>query len=152
MTDVQKDGVSVAEIPFIPQGEGILLKRVENVEEPILAKAWMESDPEAAENLLKGTAESKAISTISGNVYVLYNDGFTRAYKGSIPAHRSYLVMNGDGEARLLIWEDEETTAIGQLHGNSDAAEDVFYNLNGQRVSKPTKGLYITKGKKYIVK
>ena len=27
-----------------------------------------------------------------------------------------------------------------------------FYNLAGQRIAQPTKGLYIVNGKKYIVK
>ena len=158
VTEVKDDGVSVAEIPFIPQGEGILLKRVEDVEEPIMARAWMEEDqpeaqPEAAENLLQGTAENKAVSTVSGNVYVLYNDGFTRAYRGSIPAHRAYLVTEDDASARLWIWEDEEeTTAVGRVRFDSVATDGPLYNLNGQRVSNPTKGLYINHGKKRIVK
>lgn len=158
VTEVTSTGVTVSPVDYIPQGVGILLKRTEDVEEPIMAKAYMEETPEtqaeAVTNLLEGTAESKAISTISGNVYVLYNDGFTRAYKGSIPAHRSYLVLaDQPAEARLWIWEDDEqTTAVGRVRGDSVATEGTLYNLNGQRVSKPTKGLYISDGKKRIVK
>lgn len=152
VTNVQEMGVTTTAIPYIPQGEGILLKRTENVTEPIMAKALMEDGAEVASNLLQGTAESKAISTISGTVYVLYNDGFTRATSGSIPAHRAYLVIDKDAESRLFIWEDEDATRISTVGRGFASTSETLYNLNGQRVSQPSKGLYISNGKKRIVK
>ena len=49
---------------------------------------------------------------------------------------------------------DSETTGIGEkLNVNSNnAVSTTYYNLNGQRVSQPTKGLYIVNGKKVIIK
>ena len=41
--------------------------------------------------------------------------------------------------------------AYGTL-GNERIAADGIYNLNGQRVAAPQKGLYIVNGKKYITK
>ena len=35
---------------------------------------------------------------------------------------------------------------------NSSKPQNVYYNLNGQRVNRPTKGIYIANGKKFIVK
>ncbi len=153
VTEVQETGVTTSPISYIPQGEGILLKRTENIQEPIMAKAFMDVEPETASNKLKGTATSKSVKTENGDVYVLYNDGFTRAPSGSIPAHRAYLVLNDESAgARLLIWEDEETTGVSSVETESRQNNDTYYNLNGQRVNKPTKGLYICKGKKHIVK
>ena len=153
VTEVQESGVTTSPISYIPQGEGILLKRTENIQEPIMAKAFMDVEPETASNKLKGTATSKSVKTENGDVYVLYNDGFTRAPSGSIPAHRAYLVLNDESAgARLLIWEDEETTGVSSVETESRQNNDTYYNLNGQRVNKPTKGLYISKGKKHIVK
>ena len=38
------------------------------------------------------------------------------------------------------------------LSVNGSAADGKCYNLQGQRVEQPTKGLYIVNGKKVIVK
>ena len=44
------------------------------------------------------------------------------------------------------------TTAIGQVATQKAAARNEFYNLAGQRVEQPKKGLYIQNGKKVIIK
>ena len=49
-----------------------------------------------------------------------------------------------------LIIEDE-TTGIMQVTRTKYGSEE-YYNLNGQRVAQPTKGLYIVNGKKVILK
>ena len=43
------------------------------------------------------------------------------------------------------------TTGISSLT-SSPKSEGIVYNLAGQRVTNPTKGLYIVNGKKYMVK
>jgi hypothetical protein len=48
----------------------------------------------------------------------------------------------GNGEGTTNIRESVNT--VGE--------PDVYYNLNGQRVDNPTKGLYIQNGKKVIVR
>jgi hypothetical protein len=45
------------------------------------------------------------------------------------------------------------STAIHAVNGNTDAAYDSpFYDLQGHRVSKPAKGIYIQNGKKRIMR
>ena len=44
------------------------------------------------------------------------------------------------------------STGIRELRREQAPADDAVYNLSGQRVSKPTKGLYLRRGKKYLVK
>ena len=51
----------------------------------------------------------------------------------------------------LLLSDEQEATAINMVSG-AKASTDVYYNLAGQRVSQPVKGLYIKDGKKVIVK
>jgi len=46
---------------------------------------------------------------------------------------------------------DNEATGIKSVVGPEAKAEGV-YNLSGQRVSQPTKGIYIVNGKKTIMK
>ena len=154
VTQVSATGVTVSPITYIPQNVPILLKRTaDSVTEPIMAKAYQGTESQPAANELEGTASSKAISAVTGgDVYVLYNDGFTRATSGSIPAHRAYLVINKDAESRLFIWEDEDATRISTVGRGFATTSETLYNLNGQRVSQPSKGLYISNGKKRIVK
>lgn len=55
-------------------------------------------------------------------------------------------------EARGLFGDDDETTGIRSID-EGQFTNDVWYNLNGQRIDTPTKkGLYIMNGKKVLVK
>lgn len=51
----------------------------------------------------------------------------------------------------LNIVIDDETTGISTITSSQFTTEDV-YNLNGQRIQQPQKGIYIKNGKKYIAK
>lgn len=159
VTEATEAGVTVQEIDFIPKSQAVLLKRVsENVVEPIAAKEYLGElpaiDAEPAEEWT-GTDEQLAVSSLltNGAVYVLYNDGFTRATKGSIPANRGFLVLTTDPQqARLAIIEEGESTDIVSIQRPTDNVQS-YYNLNGQRVDVPQKNkLYIVNGKKTIIK
>ena len=70
-------------------------------------------------------------------------------------ANRAYLKVPAaaGGEARqfMPLFGDSETTAIMSVNTEGITAND-YYNLNGQRVSQPAKGLYIVGGRKVMVK
>lgn len=51
-----------------------------------------------------------------------------------------------------VYWGKKDATGISSVKANTAADNDVYYNLSGQRVSKPSKGLYIHNGKKVIIK
>ena len=68
----------------------------------------------------------------------------------AIPANKAYLAVVGNSETRLTVTFDGETTAIKSIE-NAETG-NAIYNLNGQRVEKAQKGLYIVNGKKTIVK
>lgn len=63
------------------------------------------------------------------------------------------LVTDGAASARedISMFFGDETTGINTLEGNSTVNGRV-YNLNGQLVEAPAKGLYIVNGKKVIIK
>ena len=146
-----KMGVEVEQIDYIPQGVAVLLKRTENVTEPIVAKAYIGDEPEAPANELVGTTTSTSVKALNGSVYVLYNDGFTRATSGSIGANRGYLLFDDTVivGARLSIFEDE-ATAIENINPET-ITNNHYYNLSGQRVAAPKKnGLYIVNGQKVV--
>lgn len=63
-----------------------------------------------------------------------------------------YLQGKASYESRSFLGFDDETTGIEAVDVNTENANATreFYNLNGQRVTTPTKGLYIVNGKKVI--
>lgn len=68
--------------------------------------------------------------------------------------NRAYLKVPAGGDAArqfIPLFDDSETTGIMQVNGENVKAND-YYNLKGQRVSQPTKGLYIVGGRKVMVK
>ena len=59
---------------------------------------------------------------------------------------------DGDGARSLeLDFDDDETTGIKAIE-TSQYTNDIYFNLAGQRVEKPMKGLYIVNGKKVVIK
>jgi hypothetical protein len=43
-------------------------------------------------------------------------------------------------------------TAIQRIHANQSVTDNTIYNLQGQRIANPQKGIYIQNGKKYVMK
>ena len=75
---------------------------------------------------------------------------FSKSTGGTLAAGKAYLVLSSP-EARIVTMKfDGEATGISEL--KSVAEDGTLYNLNGVRVSQPTKGLYIQNGKKIVVK
>ena len=75
-------------------------------------------------------------------------------YKGKekIPCYRAYISVNKVGGSRefLLSIDDDEATGIDALKNTKTDADGDYYNLSGQRVERPSKGVYIHNGRKVI--
>ena len=69
-----------------------------------------------------------------------------------IPAQKAFLLINSASTARELsiVFEDGTTTGISAVAAENGA--ETVYNLQGQRVSKAQKGLFIVNGKKVVRK
>ena len=71
----------------------------------------------------------------------------------AIPANKAYLKVlktSIPSGARLSVVFDDETTGISTIESVNEV--NGCYNINGQRVAQPSKGLYIVNGKKVIIK
>lgn len=97
-----------------------------------------------------GTGE--AVSTGTGPYnYILNDDAFYLANGKTVATNKAYLQLSAQATARALIFPDDESTGISAVAastGNTGA----YYNLSGQRVAAPARGLYIKDGKKVMVK
>ena len=74
----------------------------------------------------------------------------------NFPAGKAYIevpasAFNGNVEARALVLTFDDATSIRSVDSRQ-LTVDSYYNLNGQRVSQPSKGLYIVNGKKVVIK
>ena len=67
----------------------------------------------------------------------------------TVPAGKAYLQIPTEDAAREFFWFDGETTAVKAVKQEQKFDGKVF-NLAGQRIANPTKGLYIVNGKKVI--
>ena len=91
----------------------------------------------------------------------------TTVYYHDLGVNKAYLETSTDikpaqsGSSRIaLVFDDGETTGIQELENSSieelnhsgNEALKAYYNLNGQRVTNPRKGLYVVNGKKVIIK
>ena len=70
----------------------------------------------------------------------------------AIPASKAYLKVADTNGARLSVSFDDDNTTTGISSVNVNLNDDKVYNLNGQRVNNPKKGLFIVNGKKFINK
>ena len=90
--------------------------------------------------------------------YVLNGDAFYLAKSETnggttVASGKAYLQLSQQASAgaRVLRFADDETQGINAI-STVKAADGAYYNLSGQRVNAPVKGLYIQNGKKMIVK
>ncbi len=75
------------------------------------------------------------------------------ADKIRITSFRAY--MTPETEAREFLgidFADNNPTGISTMSKSVEVKNNEYYNLSGQRVAQPQKGLYIVNGKKYVVK
>ena len=77
---------------------------------------------------------------------------FVKLKKGTIQPQKAFLKVEGTNGARTLkvVFAGGETTGINAVAAENGA--ESIYNVNGQRVAAPAKGLYIVDGKKVVLK
>lgn len=113
-------------------------------------------------NLLKAGPATVNYNDGAGYNYVLGVNGSTAAFQKivsgtngtvTVPAGKAYLALTASPGAPVLdITIDGISTGIDATRKVQQTGDGIFYNLAGQRVAQPTKGLYIVNGKKIIIK
>jgi len=79
-------------------------------------------------------------------------------YKGTtnVPPYRAYISVNTvqySPSLLLSIDDEEDTTSINEeLSMENEESAGAWYDLKGQRVEHPTKGIYIHNGRKVVIK
>lgn len=111
---------------------------------------------DVSSNKLKAGDGKNSIGGEEKYDYILYDGKFYRANAGTVAFGKAYLHLDSDptasGARELAILFEEESTGISTTLMNNEKVNSEVYNLNGQRVVNPTKGLYIVNGKKVAIK
>ncbi len=155
--DHKTNTIWLTRVKSVPAGTGIIVKGT-----PGDYKVKHVESLSVYANFLVGTTEDKKIKDVEGEMtnFVLSKGEWYR-FDGEItlPKGMAYLPLplsKFAGTRSLIeVYEDndEGTTEIRTIEqGTVSSEHDVWFNLQGQRVAKPGKGLYIRNGKKVVIK
>ena len=160
--------LTVSKLEYIPKGVPVLLLSESDATGFVVSEKDVDIDAisewTANSNLLK-MAPTEGFPVEIAQAYMFYLGEFVLTKKGTINSGKFYILNpnytdNPDAPApapvhsTLLIVEEETTSMADLPHTSNKPAVDVWYTLDGRRLSgKPiNKGLYIHNGRKVIVK
>ena len=149
VTAVSASSVTLEAIPHIPANTGVILKGTPGTTYtiPVYQHGYTVSTNllKISDGTIKGGDGIYALADKSGTV------GFYKvASTVTIPRGKCYL--NTAGGAPDFLGFEGEATGVNEVKEVNEVNDNSWYNLAGQRVAQPTKGLYIVNGKKVIIK
>lgn len=113
---------------------------------------------------LQGNYKTKTVSADDYGWYAFSSGKFSLQTANSIghtlPPMRFYLtITDADGNSissaknyQVNMFVDDDPTGISGVETNVEPVNEVIYDLQGRRVTNPSKGIYIINGKKVIIK
>jgi hypothetical protein len=161
----ERSAISVEDISsgVVPANTGVLLSGTPG--ETFNLYRTHETADELEGNALVAVTEPTHINATEGDYtnFMMKGGKFIRIADESedvkMPANRAYLplltadISGSNAKEIMLLWDDKEATGIESLTpGPSPMGEESIYNLNGQKLSSPLKGINIINGRKVIVK
>ena len=149
---------------IIPANTGVLLEGSAGLSYPLTATNVEATAP--AGNSLVAVVESQHIAATNGEYtnFMMKGGKFIKIQQDDesvkMPANRAYLplltsaISGSNAKEIMLYWDDEEATGIEIMRNveNEIMRNGKIYNLNGQKLSAPQKGINIINGRKVIVK
>lgn len=136
--------VVLTEVTEIPSGSAVIVEKEGNYQFPVLNEAEA-----IADNDLK--VSDGSVTGDESTIYVLGNGshgvGFYLLKSGkTLEAGKAYLKIENAARGFIGI-NGMDVTGISTVKQAAGAKTGKIYNLNGQIVNKPTKGLFIVDGK-----
>ncbi len=99
-----------------------------------------------------GLASTSVISSTTYYNYILNGNIFKAANGQTVATDKAYLQLSAQASsARVLVFPEDDDTGIDAIMNTSEKS-NAYYNLSGQRIANPTKGLYIVNGKKVVIR
>ena len=149
---VSNGNLTFTPVTMVPANTGLLLYKKDGamVNVPVIASAAA-----VGENCLTGV---NTATEITSDDYILNkvgeNVGFYKAGSFTdLAAHRAYITASAAAKIKNFVLNFDETDGIVEIMRNGDNEKmSAIFDLSGRRVSKPTKGIYVKNGRKFIVK
>ena len=148
--------IKMVEVKKVAAGTGVLLHATDGGGKAYTVETTTETTADVTGNLFKrGNDEAVAYEAGEGKYNYILNVvnnqlGFYKAAGKTVAKNRAYL-QTSIAASRIDMNFDEEVTGI-KLVETSKSNNEGYYNLAGQRVAQPTKGLYLVNGRKVIIK
>lgn len=152
--------VTLTPINQVPESTGIIVKGEPGTHEiPVIDKI-----DGLGTNYLKavGDWDRKITASADAIYYYSFTETATPTFslvdqETEIPAHKAYLETTIDIRPEKgsieLVFTDGTSTGINEIETEvQESGDNSYYNLQGMRVEHPTKGIYIHKGKKIIIR
>ena len=162
----ERSAISVEDISsgVVPANTGVLLSGTPG--ETFNLYRTHETADELEGNALVAVTEPTHINATEGDYtnFMMSGGKFIRIADESedvkMPANRAYLplltadISGSNAKEIMLLWDDKEATGIERMRNveNEIMRKGNIYNLNGQKLSSPLKGINIINGRKVIVK
>ena len=148
---VNGDAIDLAEVTAAPIGTPLVIAATSD---SYLLTVASDTPAEVTDNDLLAGPKSDSDGS---NYYVLGMEGgkvgFGLLANGvNLPATKAYIPASKFTTPAHFYPFDDETTGIKTVESKKNLFDGGFYNLSGQKVIKPAKGLYIVNGKKVVVK
>ena len=147
---------------YVPAYTGVLLKVLDNKATPEdFYYAIGEKDDQTYtinNNIMHGiTVNPKSVSASATNPIYVIQGGIFRKVTNTIEVftiHKAYAKIPGvPANAPVTFsFSDDDTTTGGMTIDAEKPMDNTYYNLNGQRVTNPQRGIYIQGGRKVIIK
>lgn len=154
VTTTTAESVTLTEVTKTPANTGLIIAGGTKGETVNVLVTDGATDDVTA-NLLKAATTAKTVA--DGEAFALSKtDGLFHPVQAglTIPAGKAYMLAADipSGAHALSLDFGGGTTGIKAVESQKVAMDNKFYNLAGQQVAAPTKGLYIVNGKKVIIK
>ncbi len=150
---VDGDNIVLTEVANVPANTGVVLKAAANTYNiPVIASS------ETAKGDLTGNVSAATACPAPTNhtYYILTKDGekaqFNPATSGSIAPGKAFLDVTTVGIKVFNVIVDGTATGVEAPVAAETVEDGVYYNLNGQVVTKDYKGIVIVNGKKFYNK
>ena len=151
VSELTDNSAVITKVDKVAAGEGVILKKTGTAAS--FEIPFAESAEKVSGNKMVGVTVATDMTEVA-NAYILSDGLFYECSGGTLAAGKAYLVAADWAESTapsFSIVEGGEATGIKSLTPALSQGEEVYYDLSGRRVEKPTKGVYIVNGKKVLV-
>ena len=170
MKSINYGSTHVTDYDYVPAETGVLLESRSGASTPAdFYYAIGEKDNvtySLSNNILEGVTvkDTKKQSSTSDPIFAMTTTGIFKPLKigtdRTIPVHKAVArpKVTLSGSAKVMFVFDEDGPAINVVNGienvenTTTTDNNVYYNLQGQRVENPQHGVFIHNGKKVVLK